>query len=143
VYTLDLPSSSRAQSIATDRRKRVEQCRRIGGPTVHLADKRLVEKAPQPWLPAVIKHRKTVRGKDFIRDPEWLESVGWQVQAIWGRAAGIDVEVQRDGQRWMIEAKGSGSRDAIICDRRRRSCARSSRLNSGLENRDAWPREAV
>ncbi len=30
-----------------------------------------------------------------------------------GRAAGIDIEAQRGGQRWVIEAKGSGSLDAM------------------------------
>ena len=44
---------------------------------------------------------------------EWLESAGWQVQVIWGRAAGIDIEAQRGGQRWVIEAKGSGSLDTM------------------------------
>jgi hypothetical protein len=39
--------------------------------------------------------------------------VGWQVQSIWGRAAAIDFEAQRDAQRWMIAAKGSSSFDAV------------------------------
>jgi hypothetical protein len=50
---------------------------------------------------------------DFIRDVEGLESARWQVQVIWGRAAGIDIEARRDGQRWMIEAQGSGSLEAM------------------------------
>jgi hypothetical protein len=43
----------------------------------------------------------------------WLEAAGWKVQVIWGKGHGIDIEAQRDGQRWLIEAKGGGSRDAM------------------------------
>jgi hypothetical protein len=43
----------------------------------------------------------------------WLGASGWQVQVIWGRGRGIDIEAQRDGQRWVIEAKDCGSLDAM------------------------------
>jgi len=39
----------------------------------------------------------------------WLESSGWRVSVVWGRDAGIDLDAKRNGQRWIIEAKGCGS----------------------------------
>ena len=43
----------------------------------------------------------------------WLESSGWEVDVRWGRERGIDIEATREGERWVIEAKGCGSRDAM------------------------------
>lgn len=43
----------------------------------------------------------------------WLESAGWQVSIVWGKGHGIDLEAKRNGQRWIIEAKGCGSRDPM------------------------------
>jgi hypothetical protein len=43
----------------------------------------------------------------------WVDAAGWQVQVIWGRGRGIDIEAQRGGQRWIIEAKGSATLDAM------------------------------
>jgi hypothetical protein len=43
----------------------------------------------------------------------WLEAAGWRVQVFWGRERGIDIEAQRDGHRWVIEAKGCGSLNAM------------------------------
>ena len=39
----------------------------------------------------------------------WLEASGWEVLVIWGRGPGIDLDARRNGQRWIIEAKGCGS----------------------------------
>lgn len=39
----------------------------------------------------------------------WLERDGWTVVVRWGHERGIDIEATRDGERWVIEAKGSGS----------------------------------
>jgi hypothetical protein len=39
----------------------------------------------------------------------WLEASGWQVSVVWGRGRGIDLDAKRNGQRWIIEAKGCGS----------------------------------
>ena len=41
---------------------------------------------------------------------EWLESDGWEVRVKWGHARGIDIDATRGEERWIIEAKGSGSR---------------------------------
>ena len=43
----------------------------------------------------------------------WLEESGWQVSVIWGKTRGIDVIATKDGQRWVIEAKGCGSLDPM------------------------------
>ena len=43
----------------------------------------------------------------------WLEAEGWRVSVRWGRRHGIDLDAERDGQRWIIEAKGCGSLDAM------------------------------
>jgi hypothetical protein len=39
----------------------------------------------------------------------WLESLGWKVSVAWGRVRGIDILATKGDQRWVIEAKGSGS----------------------------------
>lgn len=43
----------------------------------------------------------------------WLESQGWRAQVAWGKERGVDIEAYRQGQRWIIEAKGGGSRDPM------------------------------
>lgn len=40
---------------------------------------------------------------------EWLEGEGWSVHVKWGHERGIDIEALRGDERWVIEAKGSGS----------------------------------
>ena len=44
---------------------------------------------------------------------EWLEGQGWTVQVRWGYERGIDIEASRDNERWVIEAKGCGSRQPM------------------------------
>ncbi len=42
---------------------------------------------------------------------KFLVSRGWTVRGIaWGKTRGVDIEAERGGQRWLIEAKGIGSR---------------------------------
>jgi hypothetical protein len=43
----------------------------------------------------------------------WLEAAAWQVTTVWGKGHGIDIDARRNGQRWIIEAKGCGSRDPM------------------------------
>lgn len=43
----------------------------------------------------------------------WLEQAGWTVEVRWGHERGIDIEAVRDGGRWVIEAKGCGSRQPM------------------------------
>jgi hypothetical protein len=39
----------------------------------------------------------------------WLRDQGWAVEIAWAKTPGIDIHAQRGDQRWIIEAKGSGS----------------------------------
>jgi hypothetical protein len=43
----------------------------------------------------------------------WLTSQGWQPSVRWGHAHGPDVEATLGSQRWVIEAKGCGSRSPM------------------------------
>ena len=44
----------------------------------------------------------------------WLNADGWRARVAWGRERGVDIEaVGRDGERWLIEVKGCGSRSAM------------------------------
>lgn len=40
---------------------------------------------------------------------DWLLGQGWTVEVAWGQARGIDILARRGHERWVIEAKGSGS----------------------------------
>lgn len=44
---------------------------------------------------------------------KWLEADGWDVGVDWEHGRGIDIEAKRGNERWVIEAKGSGSRNPI------------------------------
>ena len=45
---------------------------------------------------------------------KWLNADGWRARVAWGRERGVDIEaVGRDGERWLIEVKGCGSRSAM------------------------------
>jgi hypothetical protein len=39
-----------------------------------------------------------------------LESGGWTAETAWGKQHGIDIDARRGKERWIIEAKGCGSR---------------------------------
>lgn len=43
----------------------------------------------------------------------WLEADGWAVEVAWGRKHGVDIVARRGKERWLIEAKGCGSRQAM------------------------------
>jgi hypothetical protein len=78
---------------------------RIGNyPVAHVPDPAPV--APQPPQPA-----EFVAEDDVKRHVQhWLESEGWVVTVVWGKGLGIDMDARREGLRWIIEAKGQGSR---------------------------------
>lgn len=71
--------------------------------------------------PAVVRvdYQPVVSSGDLSEDEvkravrNWLEQSGWTVEVRWGRERGIDVEAALDGKRWVIEAKGCGSRQAM------------------------------
>ena len=43
----------------------------------------------------------------------WLTAKNWRVEIAWGKARGIDVVATKESQRWLIEAKGAGSRQPM------------------------------
>lgn len=43
----------------------------------------------------------------------WLEADGWECEIAWGRERGIDIDASREDERWIIEVKGIGSRQAM------------------------------
>ena len=45
---------------------------------------------------------------------DWLIAAGWRTRIAWGKERGVDIEaVGRNGERWLIEVKGCGSRHAM------------------------------
>ncbi len=44
---------------------------------------------------------------------KWLEGQGWSVKVAWGKNHGVDLKAIKDGECWLIEAKGPGSRQAM------------------------------
>ena len=42
-----------------------------------------------------------------------LEQEGWKVEVAWGNKKGVDINAYRNNKRWIIEAKGCGSRSAM------------------------------
>ena len=63
----------------------------------------------------------TSEGRDALGEDQikahlerWLNADGWRARIAWGRERGVDIEaVGRDGERWLIEVKGCGSRSAM------------------------------
>jgi|GraSoi2013_100cm_1033763.scaffolds.fasta_scaffold67506_2 hypothetical protein len=72
--------------------------------------------APEPQRYLVMENGQSeIPSEDKVKRSlkAWLEASGWEVSVIWGRAHGIDLEAKRNGQRWIIEAKGCGSRNPM------------------------------
>ena len=43
----------------------------------------------------------------------FLSNKGWQATIAWGKSPGIDIDAVKGRDRWVIEVKGPGSRDAM------------------------------
>lgn len=43
----------------------------------------------------------------------WLRNRGWSTDIAWGQAHGVDICANKGDQRWIIEAKGCGSRQPM------------------------------
>ncbi|MEW6219088.1 MAG: hypothetical protein AB1634_06070 [Thermodesulfobacteriota bacterium] len=69
-----------------------------------------------PALPLQEIAEKQIKADGLTEDQvkkavdRWLRPEGWETKVQPGRERGIDIEAHRGGQRWIIEAKGSGSR---------------------------------
>lgn len=59
--------------------------------------------------------RNSALSEDDIKQylKTWLESNGWVVRVAWGKSHGVDLIATQAGKRWLIEAKGPGSRSAM------------------------------
>lgn len=42
-----------------------------------------------------------------------LTAEGWKVKIAWGHTRGVDIDARRGDERWLIEIKGPGSRNAM------------------------------
>ncbi len=72
--------------------------------------------APEPQRSLVMENGQSeILSEDRVKRSlkAWLEASGWEVSVIWGRAHGIDLEAKKNGLRWIIEAKGCGSRNPM------------------------------
>jgi len=70
-----------------------------------------VSNKPHPALKKEIMDTSEDEVKQKIKD--WLETDGWEVSVKWGHDRGIDIEAKRGEEKWIIEAKGSGSRNEM------------------------------
>jgi len=81
--------------------------RREVGPRGKIVNRRTDAPAPEPRPP------RSTAVEDFITEDEvkaavkaHLEAQGYQVEVVWGKGRGIDVEASRAGSRLVVEAKG-------------------------------------
>jgi hypothetical protein len=80
---------------------------------------RLTEAGAQPPLPRSRSSSPSAPGTPITEDDVkaalaiWLEAKGFEVAVAWGHDPGIDIEAQRGVERWVIEAKGTGSYDQM------------------------------
>jgi hypothetical protein len=69
--------------------------------------------SPMPLMPATsgIADRAGGSTEDEVKASlvMMLATQGWSTEVAWGKARGVDIAASKDGQRWLIECKGSGS----------------------------------
>lgn len=95
-----------------DRRKR--QDGKIGNFPVegeYLSNLAGVSNKPHP----AVKKEIPVMSEDEVKQKvkDWLVTDGWKVSVKWGHDRGKDIEAKRGEEKWIIEAKGSGSRNEM------------------------------
>jgi hypothetical protein len=73
------------------------------------------EAAPLPMSPSAPIVNDTVFSEDQLKTAlkGWLEAQEWEVEVAWGKIRGIDIHARRGAERWIIEAKGGGTLDAV------------------------------
>ena len=64
---------------------------------------------------AITGDRADRLGEDEVKQAlvRWLGCENWATSVAWGQQQGTDVEATRGNERWVIEAKGCGSRDQM------------------------------
>lgn len=74
---------------------------------------------PTGKAPDIKSPKEPVAGDELDEDAvkacikDWLENQGWSVRVAWGKKHGVDIEAVKENERWLIEAKGPGSRQAM------------------------------
>lgn len=92
--------------------------RRQRGPSGKIVNRR-TEAGAQPPAPRSRSSTPSTPGAPITEDDvktavaNWLEAKGFEVAVAWGHDPGIDIEAQRGAERWVIEAKGTGSYDQM------------------------------
>ena len=73
------------------------------------------EAAPLPMSPSATIVNDTVFSEDQLKTvlKGWLEAQEWEVEGAWGKIRGIDIHARWETERWIIEAKGGGTLDAM------------------------------
>ncbi len=79
----------------------------------YLTDQELIISSPKPYKSADESDEHF--SEDAIKEAleKWLISQGWKVKIAWGRDHGVDIDATKENQRWFIEVKGQGSRNAM------------------------------
>lgn len=73
----------------------------------------------QPLKVSTQQHEAPRLSDEFDEDAvkaaikEWIEAQGWSVTVAWGKEHGVDMEARKGAERWLIEVKGPGSRQAM------------------------------
>ncbi|MBV7506769.1 MarR family transcriptional regulator [Bacillus sp. sid0103] len=75
----------------------------------YLSDSNYIEVAP------IVERQQDGMSEDEIKEiiNNSLLSKGWKTQVAWAKTLGIDIDAFRGNERWIIEVKGCGSRDAM------------------------------
>jgi hypothetical protein len=75
--------------------------------------------APRPASPANVTDASTQTTDSLSEDDvkrllkDWLEARRWAVEIAWGHVRGVDLLASKGSQRWVVEAKGCGSRQPM------------------------------
>jgi hypothetical protein len=77
--------------------------------------------ADMKFIPDIsVKTETKINDDEYLSEDEikhilhdYLKSVGWQTEIAWGKSQGIDIIATRGKEKWIIEAKGQGSRQPM------------------------------
>ncbi len=78
-------------------------------------DKTYTSSYATPYKKEVNSNNKEPLQEDDIKHilNDYLIKNGWNTKVAWGHQQGIDIEAIKDNKRWVIEVKGSGSRQPM------------------------------
>lgn len=107
------PSRVNQEARLLESSKRIVRRRRVDGLIGNYPEGAVAD-AAKPVKPEIARTPERL-SEDEIKEflDAWLQSQGWSTRIAWHKSRGVDIEALRDGQRWLIEVKGLGSRDAM------------------------------